>query len=78
MVYEGAFAGTGHTTPVIWIGGGLTAARIPMAWLFDVWLGLGVTGIWVAIALSTVMKGVALRWWFHRGTAAARAVHMNR
>lgn len=65
-VYEGAFAGAGHTTPPLVIGASLTVARLPLAWLLDSVLGWGVLGIWAAIALSTLAKGVCLALWFER------------
>jgi putative MATE family efflux protein len=68
VIFEGAFAGTGHTTPALWIGGSLTAARLPLAALLAWGAGLGVTGVWLAIALSTLAKGVVLGAWFARGT----------
>lgn len=67
-VMEGAFTGTGHTTPTLWIAGSLTAARIPGAWVLAHVLGWGVEGIWIAVAVSTLCKGVALAAWFARGT----------
>lgn len=69
MIYEGAFTGWGKTTPAMVIGGTLTIARLPMAWFFGEVIGLGVVGIWVAIALSTISKGVILGLTFRRVTA---------
>lgn len=71
MVYEGAFTGMGRTLPVMWIGSLLTAARLPLAWLLGGPLGYGVIGVWIAIALSTALKGLVLAAWFH-GTAWER------
>jgi putative MATE family efflux protein len=65
VVYEGAFTGAGRTLPVMWISSALTAARIPLAWLLAGPLEQGVVGIWIAIALSTALKGLALTSWFH-------------
>jgi putative MATE family efflux protein len=67
LVYEGAFAGVGRTVPSMVIGISGTLARIPAAWALAR-LGLGVYGIWAAIALSTLAKGALLRWWWHRRT----------
>ena len=44
----------------------LTALRIPLAWGLAVGLGWGVVGVWVAIAITTLLKGVALRLAFAR------------
>ena len=68
MVYEGAFTGAGHTAPAMWIGGGLTLARLPVAWWLAFELGWGIHGVWVAIAGSTLAKGVALKMWFDGGS----------
>lgn len=65
-VYEGAFAGTGRTVPAFWIGAIGTAARLPLAWGLAFTLGMGATGIWIAVALSTLVKGVAQWYWFQR------------
>jgi putative MATE family efflux protein len=62
--YEGAFTGTGNTIPAFWIGAIGTASRIPLAYVLATLCGLGVTGIWWAIALSTLSKGAAMWFWF--------------
>jgi len=68
-VYEGAFIGIGRTRPTFWVGALGTAARIPLAVVLAFWLGLGIEGVWVSIALSTVVKGTALWFWFERASA---------
>ena len=65
-VYSGAFAGTGRTVAPFWIVSLGTVVRLPLAWLLAWPLGLGVQGIWVAIALSTIGKGVASAWAWSR------------
>lgn len=67
IVYEGGFSGAGDTMPTLVITGTLTAARIPLAWLFAYALGWGIGGVWWAIAVSTVLKGIVLPAWFSRG-----------
>lgn len=67
VAYEGAFSGAGDTVPSFWIGFGWTAARIPAAWLLAYPLGMGVSGVWLAVALSTAIKGVHMSLWFRRG-----------
>lgn len=67
VIYQGAFAGAGDTLPAFWIGFGFTSARIPLAWVLAYPLAMGVNGVWVAIALSTVVKGVLSWAWFRRG-----------
>ncbi len=70
VIYEGAFSGAGDTDPPLIIGGSLTVARIPMAIILGTTLGLGITGVWIAIALSTGLKAVGSWWWWRRGTWA--------
>ncbi len=60
-VGEGACAGLARTAPAAWVVALGTAIRIPLAWALADSAGLGVTGIWMAIALSTLTKGVILR-----------------
>jgi putative MATE family efflux protein len=74
VVLDGAFAGAGDTLPPLLIGLPLTAARIPLAWLFAHPLGLGVDGIWVAITVSTIAKGILMTIWFRRGRWQERRV----
>lgn len=67
VVYEGAFSGAGDTLPPLIIGGSLTAARIPLAIWFGSTLGLGILGVWIAIAVSTALKAVVSWFWWRRG-----------
>ncbi len=67
VVYEGAFSGAGDTMPPLVVSGTLTAARIPLAWLFAYTLGMGILGVWIAIAVSTALKGAVLWLWWQRG-----------
>ena len=62
--YEGGFTGTGNTLPAFWIGAIGTTARIPLAYALATGLGFGITGIWWAIALSTMTKGIVMWYWF--------------
>jgi putative MATE family efflux protein len=75
MAYEGCFTGLGRTLPAMWISGVLTAARIPMAWWLAGPAGWGITGIWVAIAVSTLIKGIGLAAWFHLVTLPSLTRH---
>lgn len=65
-VYQGGFTGVGRTVPAFWIGATGTAMRIPLAAGLAWGLGWGVEGIWWAIALSTLTKGLAMAFWFER------------
>ena len=59
----GAFNGLGHTIPPAVEGILLTAARIPLALLL-ILTPLGLNGIWWAITISSVLKGLTLFSWF--------------
>ena len=66
-IYEGAFSGAGYTLPAFWITAIGTTARLPVAWVLAYPLGLGIVGVWIAVAGSTVLKGLAMGAWFQRG-----------
>ncbi|MDD2525511.1 MAG: MATE family efflux transporter [Bacteroidales bacterium] len=63
-VSAGGFNGLGKTHIPAVIGIAFNALRIPTAWLFVYTLGMGVTGIWWAISLSSILKGVLLSVWY--------------
>jgi len=65
VILSGAFSGAGDTMPPAIIGLPFNLLRIPFAALFSPWLGL--TGIWIAICLTVVLKGVIIAIWFKRG-----------
>ena len=48
--YQGAFSGSGHTVPAFAINLVDTVLRIPAAWLLAFPLGMGIDGVWLAIA----------------------------
>ena len=58
IVLEGALGGAGHTIPPMLTSTALTALRIPLAW----WAAArwGVDGIWWAISLTAVARGLAM------------------
>lgn len=57
-----AFSGLGKTLPPSIVSITLTGARIPMAILLGRWLGLN--GVWWAITISSIGKGIVLLGWF--------------
>ena len=67
VVFQGGFNGSGDTVPPLIIGVTFTAARLPLAWFLAWPLGMGITGVWWAIALSTLVKGLLCWLWFRRG-----------
>ncbi len=63
LATAGAFQGLGKTLPPSINGIVFTALRIPAAYLL-VQTSLGLNGIWWAITLSSVVKGIVLPTWF--------------
>ncbi len=63
-VYKGAFTGAGKTLAVSIVSFGFTLLRLPAAWLLAVRAGLGIDGVWIAIAGSAAIKGAlhAMLW----------------
>ncbi|MGL4804885.1 MAG: hypothetical protein ACRC26_00830, partial [Bacteroidales bacterium] len=62
----GAFNGLGRTIPPAIVNISFNIARIPLAYLFVYTFGMGITGIWWSISLTTVIKGVLLYIWYSR------------
>lgn len=60
----GTFSGLGKTLPPSIVSILLTGARIPMAMLLGSWMGLN--GVWWAITISSIGKGIVLLGWFLR------------
>ena len=58
----GAFSGLGRTLPPSIVSVILTAARIPLAFVLGQLFGLN--GIWWAITISSIFKGLVLFTWF--------------
>ena len=58
VIIEGAFSGAGYTLPVLIVSVPITAARIPLAWYLAISLQMGTRGIWIAIAVTTFLKGI--------------------
>ena len=58
----GAFNGLGKTFPPSIVGITLTSARIPLAMVLSSMMGLN--GIWWAITISSICKGLVLFGWF--------------
>ena len=61
LTTQGMFNGTGRTLPPAIVSIVFNMARIPMALLFTSWIGI--TGVWLAIATSSMIKGVMLPIW---------------
>lgn len=66
IVFEGALAGAGYTFWPMLVGTVFTALRIPLAaW----WSGpLGLFGIWLALSLTAIARGIANTYFWLHGT----------
>jgi len=67
VLYAESFSGAGNTLPATLISMPLTAMRIPLAWFLSTQTDLGLNGIWIAIAASSITKGIAMRIWWRLG-----------
>ncbi len=68
VIILGAFGGMGRTLPNLTVAMPLTLARIPLAWLALRYGRNDPSAVWVAVAASTVLKGVALLGWYRVAT----------
>jgi putative MATE family efflux protein len=65
LILEGALAGAGYTFWPQVASTSLTALRIPLAAWWSAWLGL--IGIWLALSLTAILRGVAMVVFWKRG-----------
>lgn len=63
ITMQGLFYGTGRTIPPAIISITFNSLRIPMAIGLTA-MGLGVTGVWWAISISSTLKGIVAFIWF--------------
>lgn len=66
IVLEGAFSGAGDTVPPMLLGIPMTVARVPAA-MFANFMGWGVPGIFWALTVTSVIRGLLFAFWFARG-----------
>ncbi len=64
LTTQGMFNGIGRTIEPAAISISCNALRIPLAWYLASNMGMGIMGVWWAIAISTVIKGIILPTWF--------------
>jgi len=64
IITRGAFNGIGQTVPPSIVGIVFTGARVPSAMVLSADKLLGMFGIWWAISLSSIVKGLALMGWY--------------
>lgn len=75
QVVQGAFRGSGSTRLAMAFAIlSLWVFRLPPAYVFQEVLGMGASGVWLAIAVSNVLSMVAAVAWFARGTWTSNVV----
>ncbi len=67
IVLDGAFAGAGNTVPPMAISIPGTIARIPLAYYLCFEVGLGISGVWWTLTITTWIRGLVIMYWFSRG-----------
>ena len=67
IVLEGAFSGAGDTLPPMMLGIPFTVIRIPAAIFAARTLDQGVAGIFWALTITSVIRGLLFAFWFARG-----------
>ncbi len=56
-VWNGALRGAGDTRAPMYIGGiGIWGIRLPLSFVFGKWMGMGVTGVWLAMTIDLVVR----------------------
>ncbi len=70
---QGAFNGLGKTLYPSLVGVIFNIARIPMAYFLSINMNLGLEGVWWAIAISSIFKGLVLFGFFY--TVVIRKYH---
>ncbi|MFV0268694.1 MAG: MATE family efflux transporter [Draconibacterium sp.] len=63
---SGAFNGIGRTKPAAITSVFFNLMRIPLAYVLSKYTPLGLNGIWWAITISSVFKGVVITIWFKK------------
>lgn len=67
IVLEGAFSGAGNTIPPMVVSIPGSIARLPLAYYLAVTVGMGINGVWWALTLTTILKGLVIVFWFSMG-----------
>jgi multidrug resistance protein, MATE family len=68
MVFSGGLRGAGDTlTPMLVNGAAIWLLRVPLTLLVTSWLGWGLTGVWLVMALDLTVRGLVLTWQFRGG-----------
>jgi putative MATE family efflux protein len=74
IVLEGSFSGAGNTVPPMTVSIPGSVLRVPLAYLIAILWGVGPNGVWWAITLTTIAKGITLAFWFKQGNWKTKKV----
>lgn len=83
QVYAGALRGVGDTRfPMLSTSIGVWIVRLPVAWFFCLWLGLGLPGLFISNSVDAALRALLVTVRFSRSRwqerALARAAHVLR
>ncbi len=73
VIFQEALGAVGDSKLAFLVATPLTLLRIPLAWLFAVYLEAGVSAVWWAISLTTGLKGLGLAAGFSFGRWRSRS-----
>ena len=74
-VSSGSFRGAGDSKWAFYMAAGcMWGVRIPLSYLLTVVMGMGLTGIWIAMCLDLNFRGLICLLRFRRGEWADKAV----
>ncbi len=74
-VLSGALQGAGDTKTTMWISiVSHWAIRLPLAWILSVYMGMGASSVWVAMAASATISAIAVAIRFQTGGWVNRQV----
>jgi putative MATE family efflux protein len=74
LVIEGAFGGAGNTLPPMTIGVPFSLLRLPLAAFLAGPAGMGVSGVWLAISATSIVRGAIMAFWFTLGRWKRRRI----
>ena len=63
ITLQGMFYGSGRTVPPAIVSISFNSLRIPLA-IYLTASGFGINGVWWAISITSILKGIALYIWF--------------
>jgi putative MATE family efflux protein len=74
-IYGGVFQGAGHTFPPMMASLVANApVKLVLAYLLAKTLGMGIRGVWIAIAVSVLVEAAIIAWHFWKGEWKERTV----